>query len=338
MLTKNKIQFIKNLHEKSGRHEAGLFLVEWRKWIIECIASEYEIVEGFFTEKFFTFLSWVDIASFPGTIAGNLWLDKMEDRSPIREAQGWRTHEEQKVLFPYEIISEKELERISTLSSNRDGLLIVKMLSCSRHSEWNEESRTPGSFVPQDDDTTESKKVWLTLILDGINDPGNLGTIIRIADWYGVSRIIASLDTVDIYNPKTIMATMGSWTRVSVEYRDLEEYFASVISTDTRYEQNGEILPEKKQSKISRLRSAPLEMTETLPKLKIYWAYLEGGSIRTKKFIPTWWYLVIGSESHGIRSNLEKYITEKITIPRIGLAESLNAGVATAVILERMVG
>lgn len=80
------------------------------------------------------------------------------------------------------------------------------------------------------------KQSKLTLILDGINDPGNLGTIIRIADWYGVSHIIASTDTVDCYNPKVIMATMGSFTRVHVEYRDLENFLGSVISTETKYE------------------------------------------------------------------------------------------------------
>jgi RNA methyltransferase, TrmH family len=241
MLTKNKIQFIKNLHEKSGRYEAGLFLVEWRKGIMEFIESDFEIVEGYFTDKFVV---------------------------PIE------------VGFHYEIVSQKDLERISALSSNEVWLIVVKMR------QYREDKKSDG----------------LTLILDGINDPGNLGTIIRIADWYGVSRIIASIDTVDCYNPKVIMATMGSFTRVRLEYRDLQEY-------------------------LSQLKSK-----------KIYWAYLDGENIRTKKFTPVWWYLVIGSESHGIRSNLEQYITDKITIPRAGLAESLNAGVATAVILERMVG
>lgn len=239
MFSRNKIQFIKSLHEKSGRYEAWLFLVEWRKGIMEFIASDFEIIEWFFTEKF------------------NFAVD---------------------VDFPYEIISQKDLGRISTLSSNEVWLLVVKM----KQSEIKESG-------------------GLTIILDGINDPGNLGTIIRTADWYGVSRIVASSDTVDCYNPKVIMSTMWSFTRVHIEYRELEEY-------------------------LSQLKNQ-----------KIYWAYLEGENIRTKKFTAAWWYLIIGSESHGIRSNLESYITDKITIPRFGLAESLNAGVATGVILERMV-
>ena len=69
-------------------------------------------------------------------------------------------------------------------------------------------------------------------MLDGINDPGNLGTIIRTADWYGITDIIASLDTVDCYSSKVIMATMGSFTRIHIEYRDLEEFFVSVTRED----------------------------------------------------------------------------------------------------------
>ena len=266
MLTKNKIQYIKNLHEKSGRHEAGLFLVEWRKWIMEFLESDFEIIEWYFTPKF----------TIPDVVD-----------------------------FPYEIISEKELERISTLSSNRDGLLIVKMRF---HFFYPDE----GGICPEDIEKKEQiphVSEWqknLTLILDGINDPWNLGTIIRIADWYGVTHIIASFDTVDCYNPKVIMATMWSFTRVRVNYVDLERYFWYLFSH------------------------------EDFP--KIYWAYLEGESIRTKDFIHWWAYLVIGSESHGIRGNLESFITDKITIPRTWLAESLNAGVATGIILERMIG
>jgi RNA methyltransferase, TrmH family len=73
-----------------------------------------------------------------------------------------------------------------------------------------------------------SEKDQYTLVLDGINDPGNLGTIIRIADWYGISKIICSLDTVEYTNPKVIMASMGSFLRVSMYYTDLDEYLSSL--------------------------------------------------------------------------------------------------------------
>lgn len=138
------------------------------------------------------------------------------------------------------------------------------------------------------------------LILDDINDPGNLGTIIRIADWYGIKNIIASKNTVDFYNPKTIMATMGSFARVNVFYEDLIEFF---------------------------------EKNQNIP---TYGAFLNGENLRNiGKIKPG--FIVIGSEAHGINQNLEKFIDKKITIPRFGSAESLNAGVATGIILERLI-
>lgn len=187
---------------------------------------------------------------------------------------------------PHEIISTKELQKATSLVSNTSGILIVRM-------------KKQGIIS----DIHEKKNL---LILDGINDPGNLGTIIRIADWYGIDTIIASPDTVDVYNPKTIIASMGSFARVNVEYRELGGYLGGVQSAENT---------------VHRV---------------VYGAYLEWTSIRTKKFTSDGWYLVIGSESHGIRPYLESYITDRITIPRFGQAESLNAGVATAVILERM--
>ena len=248
MLSKNKIAYIRSLHNKSTRLEEGIFLVEWRKCMTEFLDSDFEIVEGFFSSEF---------------------------------SGEWEYQ------FPHQIVTEHELARITTLTSNDSGILLVRMRD-NKERSW--------AGKPQDD-----KKNALVLVLDHINDPGNLGTIIRIADWYGVSQIICSPDTVDCYNPKVLMATMGSFTRVSIFYTDLDRYLSEI-------------------------------------KWKVYGAYLDGESTHTKDWWSRWWYLVIGSEAHGISTNLEKYITDKVTIPRFGLAESLNAGVATAVILDRMRG
>ena len=247
MISKNKIAYIRSVHDKSTRLSEGVFLVEWRKCMGEFMDSDFEIVEGFFTDEF----------------------------AAQKEYQ-----------FPHQIVTESELARITTLSSNDSGVLIVRMKhqkpGLLRTSQW----QSPRELI---------------LILDRINDPGNLGTIIRIADWYGVSQIICSPDTVDCYNPKVLMATMGSFTRISIFYTNLDRYLSEI-------------------------------------QWKIYGAYLNGESTHHKKWSPKWWYLVIGSEAHGISDSLEKYITDKITIPRFWLAESLNAGVATAVILDRMIG
>jgi TrmH family RNA methyltransferase len=138
----------------------------------------------------------------------------------------------------------------------------------------------------------------LTIVLDGIQDPGNMGTIIRTADWFGITQIVASEDTVDIYNPKVIGATMGSFMRVSVTYKNLAEWMPTI-------------------------------------KLPVYGALLEGENVFTIK-TPQKGLLVIGSEGKGIRENILEFITHPVTIPKIGEAESLNAGIAAGIIVAQL--
>lgn len=137
----------------------------------------------------------------------------------------------------------------------------------------------------------------ITLVLDGISDPGNLGTIIRIADWYGIENIICSTNSVDFYNPKTINSTMGSFTRVNIFYENLIE-----------------ILKETK--------------------IKKYACVMYGKSIQeidnTEESI-----IIIGNESNGISTELLKLSDYKITIPRKGKAESLNAAIAAAIVCHK---
>jgi TrmH family RNA methyltransferase len=132
------------------------------------------------------------------------------------------------------------------------------------------------------------------LVLDDIRDPGNLGTMIRTADWFGMTKVIASLETADFYNPKVIHATMGSFTRVKIFYTDLEDYL--------------------------RRSNAP-----------VFGTYLQGTDIRQTSF-GNEGLIVVGNESKGIRPSLEKFVHHKITIPRIGKAESLNAGIAAGIL------
>ena len=139
------------------------------------------------------------------------------------------------------------------------------------------------------------------LILDGIQDPGNLGTIIRLADWFGISQIICSEDTVDFYNPKVIQASMGSFLRVNLIYQNLESYLSNcdsaIIGTD-----------------------------------------MDGESFYDYNF-PKKFNLVLGNEGNGIRPEIEKLLTDKITIPRFGKSqatESLNVSMATGIILGQI--
>ncbi|GAL16871.1 tRNA (guanosine(18)-2'-O)-methyltransferase [Vibrio maritimus] len=136
----------------------------------------------------------------------------------------------------------------------------------------------------------------MIIALDGVSDPGNLGTIIRIADWYGIKHIVASSDCADPYNPKTIRATMGSFGRVQVTLLDLPRYL------------NEASIP-------------------------VYGAFLEGESVHSTDFSEQG-ILLMGSESHGVRPEAEQYVTDKITIPSFGGAESLNVAMATGIIMD----
>jgi len=180
-------------------------------------------------------------------------------------------------------ISGKELDRISSVKTANQALAVVKI-------------KNP-SFDPE----LASKQI--VLMLDGINDPGNLGTIIRTADWFGIHHIICSPDTVDLYNPKTVQATMGSIARVNVYYRDLKEILSSPGSMEPVF---GSLLTGK-------------PLNEIKPS--------ENGII------------IIGNEAHGISADLLPHISHPVLIPAhiaagkgVSRPESLNAAVATAIL------
>ncbi len=185
-----------------------------------------------------------------------------------------------KISKKIEIVEGKfdDLERMSTMSTAPDVLMLVEMPEEPTISEINKELRSN-----------------LNLVLDGVKDPGNMGTIIRIADWYGIKNIICSEDCVELYNPKVVQSTMGSILRTTVVYTNLEDYLAE------------------------------------LKGLNIYGALLEGENIY-KLEGKMHGLLMMGSESHGISDSLTKYITNPITIPSWGGAESLNVAVATGIL------
>jgi RNA methyltransferase, TrmH family len=139
------------------------------------------------------------------------------------------------------------------------------------------------------------------LLLDGIRDPGNLGTIIRIADWFAVQRIFCSRDSADAFNPKTIQSTMGSICRVQIDYGDL------------------------------------LEMLSAHPQIPVYGSLMKGVNVLEMDRIREG-LILVGNESSGIRGELLERVRYPITIPGRGGAESLNAAVATGIILSRLVG
>lgn len=175
-------------------------------------------------------------------------------------------------------ISNDELTRVSNLSTPNQVLIVGEQKTLSKEP------------VIQNS---------ITIVLDGIQDPGNMGTIIRIADWFGINQIVASEDCVEVYSPKAIQSTMGSLCRVDVWYKDLPHWIGEA-------------------------------------NVPVYGAVLDGQNIYALKNIKEA-LLVIGNESKGIRENIKNKITHPVTIPKTGGAESLNAAVAAGIIIGCMV-
>ena len=174
------------------------------------------------------------------------------------------------------IISDSDLKRISFLTTPNKALAIFK--------------------IPEPKPIDNS---GLIVALDSIRDPGNLGTIIRLCDWFGVKELICSKETVDCFNPKVIQATMGSITRVNVSYMNLVPFLGGIETP-------------------------------------VFGAFMEGENVYHKT-LPKTGVLVMGNEANGVSKEVEAVITEKISIPRFGdlqAAESLNVATATAILLS----
>tara|TARA_B100000902_G_C27314591_1_gene920464 strand:- start:541 stop:1266 length:726 start_codon:yes stop_codon:yes gene_type:complete len=172
-------------------------------------------------------------------------------------------------------VSSKELERISNLTTPNRVLAVVKMKNLE----------------------VIRQKLGVILVLDDINDPGNLGTIIRMCDWFGVKQIVCSENTVDIYNPKVVQATMGSLFRVNILYVNLVKYLSKVNTP-------------------------------------IYGSYMNGENIKNSNSERNS-HLVMGNEAHGISHEVSKFITDRVAIQNIGgTTESLNVAVATSILLH----
>ncbi|MBL4715267.1 MAG: RNA methyltransferase [Bacteroidia bacterium] len=177
------------------------------------------------------------------------------------------------------IVSGKELSQISGLKSPQEVLAVVS--------------------IPESNIETSELKGKYSLVLDNISDPGNLGTIIRTADWFGIENIICSNDCVDLYNPKVIQSTMGSFSRVNVCYCDLEQFFCGKLD------------------------------------LPVYACVLDGQSIYKTDF-KSEGLLLLGNEANGIRKETLSYGAYPITIPNRGRGESLNVAITAGIICSEI--
>lgn len=191
---------------------------------------------------------------------------------------GWIQQQPQTLAGTAVEVSDHELERISQLQTPNQVLGIFCKPVFPKITSYHER---------------------LSLVLDAIQDPGNLGTIVRCADWFGIQTVICSRESADVYNPKVIQSTMGSISRVQVLYEDLDAFF----------QQHSDV--------------------------PAYAATLQGTDLYQMKPVKEG-FLVIGNESKGIREEIIRQCRHQVTIPRVGQAESLNAAVATGIILSHI--
>jgi TrmH family RNA methyltransferase len=243
MLSKNKIQFIRQLHQKKYRQQHRMFIVEGTRMMEELAGSTWQISE---------------------VIATTEWL--ADNRKLVPE------------YVPLQTGSDKDLGRLTTFTTAPGVLAVVRMPN----------DAAAGADILAD----------YVLMLDGISDPGNLGTILRTADWFGLRNVVCSSDCVELFNPKVVQATMGSLFRMNVFYVDVVEFLQ--------------------------------QLPDDVP---VVGAMLSGESLPEMEFGGKGVF-VIGSESHGIRPEIENFITRRLHIPawRPGGPESLNASIAAALI------
>ena len=169
-------------------------------------------------------------------------------------------------------VDERTLKEVSALTTPNKYLAVVK--------------------IPEFTDTSST----FVLAIDGVQDPGNMGTILRTADWFKVDKIVCSMETVDIFNPKVVQSSMGSTFRVPVEYCDLRTYLGD-------------------------------------SELPVYGALLEGKNVYALD-LERKGILVMGNEGKGITEEIKSLIQHPIHIPRFGEAESLNVAIATGILLS----
>jgi TrmH family RNA methyltransferase len=251
---------IRKLQQKKYREETGLFLVEGETSVIEALRAA--------------------AAADPGAGAGS----PFEPKYLLATDDFLARHQKLVAGIEADAASREELAKLGSLASNDAAILVLKR--------------------PQEVDASAlldralAENSWL-LLADGINDPGNLGTLIRIADWYGLAGIVTAPGSVDRYNPKTVSASKGSFLRVPVACSDL-----SALLRDARQ------------------RGVP-----------VYAATMDGAPLHGLDSASPG-LLVMGSETHGISPGLLADSDTRLTIPRFGGAESLNVAIAAGIILD----
>ena len=258
MLTKADIQRLRALREKKHREAAGLFIVEGEKVVAELLAAQFPFVEIYVTPK------WSAVVA------------ALSAPPAKRKAGAAKTAPVERPVF-HEITPE-DMERVSHFPAP-SGVLAVGRIA--------REPLAPGALDR-----------GLTLALDGVQDAGNVGTLLRIADWFGLDRVVCSPDCADLFNQKVINASMGSFARV-------------------------------------RVHTAPLATALSGVKVPVLGCDLAGDDVHALPSLRAA-IVVIGREGRGLSDTVKKFVTRSVTIPRLGAAESLNAAVAAAIVCDNL--
>lgn len=251
---------IRTLRQPEGRAQHGLFVVEGVKMVEELLHSDLEVV------NIFAVADW--------QIPVNVQHPAIMQSSAKTDASGpERMNSWDRIL---QRVEEFELQKISSLTTPNKVLALAAI----------------PEIKPLGDISTQ-----LVLLLDHISDPGNMGTIIRTAEWFGINRVIASDDSVDFYNPKVVQASMGSVFRMSLHSVQI------------------------------------LDFLQEAGQMPVYGTLFDGEPLGSQTLTPHG-IIVVGNESHGISSEVQAFVTRKLTIPaaHTSASESLNASIATAIV------
>jgi TrmH family RNA methyltransferase len=270
VLTKAELQRLRSLREKKNREALGLFVIEGEKVVGELLAAGFPFTEIYATQE------------WPGSVSGDMFLPPP---SHLLDPSAVLTAIEGLVMpaIPLMRVSADEMARASHYPTPSTVLAVAPFVR---------QPVAPAALAR-----------GLTLALDGVQDAGNVGTLLRIADWFAFDRVLLTPDCADLFHQKVISASMGSFARVTVHTLDLS--------------------------------SALAELTAHSASIPILGCDLEGDDVHAMPAMSDA-IVVIGSEGRGLSPAVAARLTRRITIPRYGGAESLNAAVAAAIVCDNL--
>lgn len=264
----------------------------------------------------------------------SLQLKKVRDAEGLFVAEGEKCVEELRCGFElvyYIQTAEKQGQEVATL--------IATPTEIEQMSSLKTPQGVIGVFKKPVSEAVCQSKAGLILVLDGIQDPGNLGTIIRTCDWFGVHEIVCSRDTADCYNPKVVQATMGALARVKVRYVDLVEWLEGIRNQESGIRIYGTLLDGKNMYEVlDRTLGTRANEVHADRRAEAGVARQFSGAVLTNaSSLPN--AIIMGNEGNGISAEVRKFITDPIYIPTYpnketsDVVESLNVSIATAIVL-----